>query len=513
MSAGRLARAIALAIGFLSLSQEILWVRFIAFMNESLPQAFAFVLMLFLFGIALGAALGKRLCERSDALPAAAALLLALGAMLDAAAPFSIVWTANLDAPEWLDSWMPRLLNLQIAVCVAATAAMKSALFPIALHLGGDARAERVAGSVSRVYFYNIVGSALGPLVTGFWLLNVVGLQSAFLLVASGTLLVALGCALAARSWNARRLATAAIPLALALGAFWMLPESLVSGVSAPLGQVPARVIQNRHGIIHTLPDPAQGDTVYGGNVYDGRFNTSLAVNSNGIHRAYMLAALHPKPARVLMIGLSSGSWARVVAGLEGVEQMDIVEINPGYVTLIGEQPSVSPLLADPRLRLHIDDGRRWLKLNPGERYDLIVMNTTWHWKNFASILLSREFLLQLRAHLNPGGIVYYNATGSDHVVKTAGSVFRHAYLYGSFALAADHDVRDDMAALAGRVWTVRMDGRPALDPAIAADREAVRRMLALPLRTLEQIEASAERPLEVITERNMLTEYRYGRH
>lgn len=507
------ARAVSFAIGLLSLSQEILWVRFIAFMNESLPQAFAFVLMLFLLGIALGAALGQRLCARPGNLYAAAALLLVIGALLDAAAPLSIVWTANRDIPEWLDPWMPRLLNLQIAVSVAATAAMKSALFPIALHLGGDARTERVAGSVSRVYFWNIIGSALGPLVTGFWLLNSVDLQSAFLLVASGTLLVAMGCALAAGAGNIQRLLAAAFPVILVLGCSWLLPEILVSGVSAPLGKVPARVIQNRHGIIHTLQDPAQGDTVYGGNVYDGRFNTSLVINSNGIHRAYMLAALHPKPARVLMIGLSSGSWARVVAGLEGLAAMDIVEINPGYVTLIREQPSVSPLLDDPRLQLHIDDGRRWLRLHPEARYDLIVMNTTWHWKNFASILLSREFLEQLRAHLEPGGIVYYNATGSDDVVKTAGSVFRHAFLYGSFVLAADHDVRPGIAALSDRVWSIRMDGHPVLDPASGSDRLAVRHMLEQPLRPLSDIEAAASRRLEIITERNMLTEYRYGRH
>ena len=56
---------LSLAIGFLSLSEEILWVRVAGFAFQTLPFAFAFVLACYLVGIALGAAYGKRLCARA----------------------------------------------------------------------------------------------------------------------------------------------------------------------------------------------------------------------------------------------------------------------------------------------------------------------------------------------------------------------------------------------------------------------------------------------------------------
>jgi len=43
-------------IGFLSLSEEILWVRTVSFAYHTLPPTFSFVLVCYLVGIALGAA-------------------------------------------------------------------------------------------------------------------------------------------------------------------------------------------------------------------------------------------------------------------------------------------------------------------------------------------------------------------------------------------------------------------------------------------------------------------------
>ena len=60
MSRPGLAFAIAFGVGFLSLSQEILFVRLVGFAFESTPDSFAFVLVCFLLGIALGAHAGMR---------------------------------------------------------------------------------------------------------------------------------------------------------------------------------------------------------------------------------------------------------------------------------------------------------------------------------------------------------------------------------------------------------------------------------------------------------------------
>ena len=59
-----LAILLSFSMGFLSLSQEIVWVRIVGFVYAGKPQGFAYVLVMFLAGIALGAYLGKKACER-----------------------------------------------------------------------------------------------------------------------------------------------------------------------------------------------------------------------------------------------------------------------------------------------------------------------------------------------------------------------------------------------------------------------------------------------------------------
>ena len=130
----------------------------------------------------------------------------------------------------------------------------------------------------------------------------------------------------------------------------------------------------NRSGIIHVLRDRT-GDVTNGNNVYDGRINTDLRINSNGVNRVYVLAAPHPAPRRVLVIGLSSGAWTPILSRMPGVEHIDVVEINPGYIEVIRRYAAVSAILDDSRITIHFDDGRRWLRRNSGAKYDMIVMS------------------------------------------------------------------------------------------------------------------------------------------
>ena len=119
--------------------------------------------------------------------------------------------------------------------------------------------------------------------------------------------------------------------------------------------------------------------------------------------RAYGIGALHPAPRHVLMIGLSSGSWAQVIANLPGVESLDIVEINPGYEQIIAKHPTVASLLSNPKVHIFTDDGRRWLLRHPEARFDFIVQNTTWNWRAHITDLESVDYLEIVRRHLSAG--------------------------------------------------------------------------------------------------------------
>ena len=206
-----------------------------------------------------------------------------------------------------------------------------------------------------------------------------------------------------------------------------------------------------------------QDDTVYGGGAYDGRFNTSIVHDRNGIFRAYGVGAMHPAPKDVLMIGLASGSWAQVVANLRGVEHLTVIEINPGYKQIIAKQPAVRSVLQNPKVDIVFDDGRRWLRRHD-QKFDVIVMNTTWHWRSHATNLLSADFMETLRAHLKPGGFAYFNSTSSWDVQKTAASVFPHALRVYNLMAVSDSPIVWDKSRWFETLQNTSIDGEPCID-------------------------------------------------
>ena len=489
---------LSLAIGFLSLSEEILWVRIVGFAFESLPFAFAFVLACYLIGIALGAAFGKSLCARIKNLYAPAAIVLALAALADGLIP-------KLISELPLTEETQRLAFFTIAIVTSA--ALKSILFPIAHHLGTLATGPEVGRRVSRIYFGNIVGATLGPLVTGFLALDYLNVDECFAIIAAACLLLALGCVL-----KAGRPQLIAAPLAAALALSTFVGKLALPGPGClrvlAIGNVAlTHFVANRHGVVHTVRTEV-GDFVFGGNVYDGIAAVDVDRNANRLDRLYLLALLGGSAKRVLAVGLSTGAWVRALEGFPGIEQIDVVEINPAYVQLIRAYADLAPLLDDRRLHIYIDDGRRWLKRHPEARFDLIVQNTSYYWRANMGNLLSREYFANVREHLNPGGIFTTNATGSFDVLATLNSVFPHAYRYASFAYASDRALQPDFELLQ-RVQ--RPDGT-LFNIEGASARSVVGKLASARLEPATAFIARHNADAAVISDDNLLSEYRHGR-
>lgn len=494
----RLPYFLSFMMGFLSLSQEILWIRLVSFVNFGMPQAFAFTLAFYLVGIGVGALVGRRICARSTNLYRDIVLVLVLAAVFDFAAPWLYARAVHGAAEIWV-----------LGLLLIVSALIKSILFPIVHQLGTDVDSPRLATSFAWVYVSNIIGSTLGPLVTGFFLLDVLPLQASFMLLAWLVLAVAF---VAARTARLRGLGNAVAALLVIGIASLTLPNDLLKLVSTTdYGSTVRHQIENRSGVITTVADPQKGDVVLGGNVYDGRINIDLGRNTNFIDRTFVSMALHPEPRRVLMIGLSGGAWARIVSAYPAVREVDVVEINPGYIELIKRYPEVEPVLRDPRFKIHIDDGRRWLKRHPERKYDVIIMNTTFHWRAYSTNLVSNGFLGEVKKHLNQGGVVSYNSTGSNDIVKTAAAVFSHAYRYSNFVIASDTDFRREWPNLRGRIETA-LRTLNQRDATTEQEDERLDEIDHAKVYGVQELEAETGRPLEVVTEQNMLTEFKYGR-
>jgi hypothetical protein len=75
-----------------------------------------------------------------------------------------------------------------------------------------------------------------------------------------------------------------------------------------------------------------------------------------------------------------------------------------------------------------------------------MVANTSFHWRDHSSQVLSTEFLQIVKQHLLPGGVYYYNATESADVFITG----LHEYNYGlrviTFLMVSDSPIALDKA-------------------------------------------------------------------
>ena len=221
---------------------------------------------------------------------------------------------------------------------------------------------------------------------------------------------------------------------------------------------------QNRSGIISVIANKEGDDVILGGGTYDGRFNTDLVNNRNMIDRAYMMSALHLQAKDVLEIGLSSGSWAKVIASHDIIEKLDIIEMNPGYLDIIRHYPEQESILNDPKVNIIIDDGRRWLKRHPNRKYDFIIMNVSFYWRDQATNILSVDFLEICKSHLNPGGVIYYNTTDSWDIPYTAASVFKYVVRYSNFIAVSDSPFPNDNKQKKANLLKYSYHGKPIRD-------------------------------------------------
>ena len=249
---------------------------------------------------------------------------------------------------------------------------------------------------MSRVYASNIAGSTIGPLLVNFGLLQYMTTQMAFAVLGITGICIAAGLVLLnSESLLARVVSVPALALSIGIGyGAYGNKNYLVTNLSfVPPDTEIRHIVETRQGIIVSYKTQNGGDIVYGGNVYDGRSNVDPHVDSNGLNRILVIDAAMPTPRRVLIIGLSVGSWAYLVTGFSGVETIDVVEINPGYFDLIKDYAEQSSMLRDPRIKIHVGDGRKFLLQNPELKYELVVMNNTFFWRAYASLLLSKELL------------------------------------------------------------------------------------------------------------------------
>ena len=456
--------AVAAGSGFLSFGLEVVWTHLIAAVLGNSIYAFAAMLALVLLGLLAGSLLATRLFGDDRPVPAAipGALLVAASALLllqrahwPEVPAFFVAHGAEVDgffAGERL-RWFQAALQL-FPVC-----AVLGAVYPLLFRLDLFPAAGRAA-AVARLSALNSVGCVLGALVTGFWLIPTLGSEATLLALGVGALLAGALLVLASvrRSTGPTTLGASvlhSVPLVSALGLvyLWSVQPAwdllkLTSG-----GHVYFSLLhvdetsslkwfhEDTHGGITTVVEaPSSGS---GGVTRTLLTNGKFQANDSGETRAQtgiaVVPMLHVREAgRALVIGLGSGASAGQIAAA-GFQTIDIAEIAPGMVLAARDWFGHvnREVMKDPRVQLHLEDGRNFLLLHQDLRYHLISLEISSLWYAGSTSLYSREFYRLAQSRLAPGGVLqqwvqlhHISVEEIGSVVLTLRETFKHVALW-----------------------------------------------------------------------------------
>jgi predicted membrane-bound spermidine synthase len=509
-----LAMTLAGVAGFISLCYEIVWYRLYSYASGGPAQCFSYVLGSFLLGIAFGSLLSRVICTQASSDVAKFARYIAVLVLFSNLLGFAIVPLVALLVQHVNFLWSLPLVSI--------AAGLLGATFPLMCHI--SIRPDDQAGAgMSYLYLSNIVGSAAGAWLVGFVLMDYFTIRWISVLLAIVGIAVALAVLGAAALRSAQKIA------ATAVGAVVIAVVVVSSGplFATVYGQMNSQaewgkpgtalqdVVETRSGVVTVDIDNA----IFGGGVFDGWVLTDIH-QTDTVIQPLSLSLFHPNPKEVLEIGMSGGAWSEIISNHPQVEKQTIVEINPGYVEVVRRHPQVSGFLRNPKVELVIDDGRRWMLAHRDRKFDLIVMDTIYHWRAHATNLLSAEYLNLARSMLKPGGVIYFNTTFSDEAEHTGAMLFPYAYRHALFMAVSDTPIQIDKERWRRVLANYTLEDKRIFDLADADDRKILNDVLALAdtlpgdsyvtrgMETRENI-LHRTRRLPMITDDNMVTEWR----
>ncbi|HDP95567.1 MAG TPA: hypothetical protein ENN40_09440 [Candidatus Aminicenantes bacterium] len=422
-------------LGFLSILFQTLFLREIMVVVLGNEIVIAIVLFHWLVGITFGSRLGGRL---SDRLRNPGERLFQAMLLLTLLAPLALVAIRHLHdltmAPAGLSLGMWRVF-VATALIVIPHSLLVGMAFPLAMHI---ARKGDGISHMSRVYIIESLGSlAAGAMMS--WVLA--GRWPAF-----DILFAALATGGAITLWTGSRMGLRRLQwlggAGLLLAVAGLLPQP---GNALEKSTVQARwqgfsateLVTNLDSRFQNIALGRQADQ------YALYLNGQMATTFPDPERNHMLAARllsqHPRPRRVLVIGEAVSGLAQAMLNTD-ISFLHNVELDHLVVKAVRDHLSakMERRLQDPRFRLHLADGRRFVQqlgryANQNLTFDLAFVHASEPVSLLANRYFTLEFLRELSRIMNPQGVVCLRVTSSD--TYTSGNV-------GAYASVIYHTLR-----------------------------------------------------------------------
>jgi len=445
--------------GMVSLASEILWTRILVFPLGSSLFSFTVILATFLFGIALGSLVAKKLLGDSQWILKFLCVELAIGVfclllfpVLDQLTHLTLQADSlfyDIDNTGWKTAAVRSLIAFGLMFLPTLGFGL---VFPLANHIHFS-----LFGSIPRTlgnsYAVNTVGAIVGTLITPFLLIPWLGIQQSLFLLYSLLVLLALTGWVIHRGASPLRWAgTLSSGIILLAGAYaWATPrvditqlgKNNLARIEINAATENLKMLDYKEGNFSTLS--VIEDTRNGARtLYIDGFSTATSKTSVG-GSAYMQAMgwvpmmLHPNPQRALVMCFGTGNTLGTVARFPGVE-VDGVEIDRNVLALANWfTDSNHDVLNRNNVHLQIQDARNFIQWTR-QKYDVITLEPMSPVQAGVNNLYSREFYDYARERLNPGGLMMQwlplHLVGPEDawsIIKTFQSSFPHVTVWNSF--------------------------------------------------------------------------------
>lgn len=416
--------ASAFVLGGLLLALEVVWFRFLLLFITGSSLAFSVMLAVVLAGIGLGGLVGGRwLARHPGAWRAAPALALLAGTLCIA---LYLGFDHVLDAavhPSALTAGEITALAVPLMFPVSLISGILFTLVGDLLHRQTDGETW-AAGLLTLA---NTTGGVLGSVLGGFVLLPALGMEASLHWLAGGYAIAAAfafaGGARAHAGRQTRLLAVSAAALALVFVFFprGLLEENYLR--RSLFRYVPPEVpVAVREGLTETIIYLRRDS--FGEPLFHRLFTNSHSMSNTNLraHRymklfVYLPVALHPEPRTALLISYGVGGTARALTDTAAIEHVDIVDISRDVLEMSriigvdalesGAEPAGRSPLDDPRVDIHIEDGRFFLETTQ-QRFDLITGEPPPPKLAGVVNLYTREYFELIYERLADGGITTY---------------------------------------------------------------------------------------------------------
>jgi len=464
----------AFASGFLVFATEVVETHLLTLLIGNSAYAFGLMLAVFLVCLGIGAARAPAIAGRSGSDVglarglALSALFLALTIPLWDQLPrfFSA-------AGKVVHSWGGREICRALAAfaILAIPTAFMGTTFP--LLLGRIAQRASVARDVGKLAVANTLGIIFGSILTGYVVLPLLGSQRTLVAVAIGFAALALVATRnLPRAERSTRIVVALAGLAVFIGVLgprWDLAR-LTNGANVYFthGPPPDDILfvrEDVHGGVTTVVKRAGLLTLYTNGKFQGDDGAEMAAQRRFAHFPSLFLK---QEKRALVIGLGTGTTLGTVTAYP-FEHIDVAEISPAIVEAAGAHFSGPNRhsLGDPRVELHLNDGRNVLLVGT-EPYDLITIELTSVWFAGASNLYSTEFYRLAKSRLAPGGVLqqwvqlhHIRPRELAVIVRTLQAEFAHVALFEGGAQGIL--VASEQPLMASRATLAERDAIPAI--------------------------------------------------